>query len=323
MVSKSIRRVLARRRAGEARHPNWSLGYEVGVELCSSMLRQGALARTGGASGGGRPRAMPAPPVRYRLRRKLGFERGTLAGLAIETHTPKRAGASAPTLLYLHGGGYVTCSPVTHRALVAEITVASSVRTVVLDYRKAPEHPFPAAIDDCVAAYRGLLAEGVDPARLVIGGDSAGGGLVLALLQRLREDSVPLPTAAVLLSPWVDLAASGGTMETHERYDYLDARSLDEMARLYIDGGDLRAPLASSLYADLSGLPPMFVLSGSVELLLDQNVEFVRRAREQGVSVTHEIGPDMVHVYPLLADVSPTARAGVKQIGEFIRAHVG
>jgi len=317
---KTVWRVLLRRLTGKGKHPSWSFPYEVGVEMCGAGFI-GGIDRP--STAGGQRAGESVTPIPPPLRRRLRFEEGTLAGLPTEVHTPRDYDATTGgTLLYIHGGGYIVCAPRTHRALIARLADAGGVRTVAIDYRKAPEHPFPAGIDDGVAAYHALLEQGVDPAKLVLAGDSAGGGLVLAVLQRVREEGAVLPAAAVLLSPWVDVADSSGSIVDNDRYDYLPTESMEGWTQAYLAGADPGSPLVSPIHADLSGMPPMRVLTGTLELLHDQNVAFVKRALEQGVDVTHELGPNEVHVYPLLADVSPFAARAVVGIGEFIRGHV-
>jgi monoterpene epsilon-lactone hydrolase len=195
-----------------------------------------------------------------------------------------------------------------------------TARCVAPDYRLAPEHPFPSGIDDCVAAYHALLEGGTDPSRIFIGGDSAGGGLTLAVLQRLRDAGEPLPRAALLLSPFVDATAEGGSLEDNARYDYLpDDR--ERIVGLYTNGADAAHPHISPVNADLRGLPPMLMLTGALEILLDQNVALAERARAHGVDVTHVIEDGMVHVYPLLADVSAVARRSFRHMAALFANH--
>jgi acetyl esterase/lipase len=189
----------------------------------------------------------------------------------------------------------------------------------VLDYRKAPEHPYPAAIDDAFAAYGALLAEGVAPSSILLGGDSAGGGLALALLQRLRDAGLPQPRAAILLSPWVDLTARGGTIDANERYDYLSGEMLVWGAATYLAGADANGPLASPIYADLRGLPPLLVQTGGGEIFLDQNLAFVARARAAGVPVSHEVSDGMVHVFQAFAGF-PAASQALASIAAFVKS---
>jgi acetyl esterase/lipase len=207
--------------------------------------------------------------------------------------------------------------------MLARIADATGMRTVAIDYRKAPEHPFPAALEDALAAYRALLSEGCDARRIAMGGDSAGGGLTLAVLQRLREAGDPLPAAAVLLSPWVDLRASEGSMVDNDGYDYLAPKNVDQVAQVYAGGRDRGDPLISPLHAELAGMPPMLVLSGGAEIFLTQNAQLVHRARAAGVDVEHDVEDGMIHVYPMFADIEPRGRRAIERIGAFLRGALG
>ena len=227
-------------------------------------------------------------------------------------------------VLYLHGGGYVIGSIATHRAMVARISQASGARVLVIEYRLAPEYPFPAAVEDATAAYRWLLAQGVDPARAVMAGDSAGGGLTVAALVSLRDSGDTLPAAAVCLSPWTDLEGTGESMATKAAVDPLIERDgIDMMAKLYLAGADPRAPLASPIYADLHGLPPMLIHVGTAEVLLDDAVRLGERARAAGVEVVLEPWEDMIHVWHCFAHVLPEAQRAIDRVGEFIRERTG
>ena len=234
------------------------------------------------------------------------------------------SGGTAGTLLYLHGGGYVVGSSGTHQKMVGHLAKAAGVRAFVADYRLAPEHPHPAAIEDAVAAYRGLLADGVDPARLLVAGDSAGGGLVVALLVALRDSGVALPAGAMGLSPWVDLEGTGDSVQTRADVDLMVTPELaGMMAGLYLGGADPRTPSASPLYADLSGLPPMCVQVGDEETLLDDSTRLVARLRDVGVNVELEVFPEMQHVFQLAAGMLPESDDAIAKLGAFARARLG
>lgn len=224
------------------------------------------------------------------------------------------------TLLYLHGGGYCIGSLNTHRGLVAGIARAAGTRALSVDYRLAPEHPFPAAVDDATAAYRFLLGTGADPAGIAIAGDSAGGGLTLATLAALRDAGEPLPGAAACLSPWVDLEGLGESVTTKAGADpILQQQDLLRFAQAYLGSTDARTALAAPLHADLAGLPPLLVQVGTAEVLLDDSRRIAERAETAGVDVTLEVWDDMVHVFQAFALLLPEAREAIARIGEFVR----
>jgi acetyl esterase/lipase len=223
------------------------------------------------------------------------------------------------TVLYLHGGGYCIGSITTHRQLAANVSSAAAARVLLLDYRLAPEHPFPAAVDDATSAYR-FLAGSTDPATLAIAGDSAGGGLTVATLLALRDADVPLPAAGVCLSPWLDLALSGASMDSKAKVDPMVQRApLQRLAAAYLGSAPPRSPLASPLFAELDGLPPLLVQVGDAETLLDDSTRFVERARAAGVEATLEVWNDMVHVWHAFAFILPEARQAIDRIGQFLK----
>jgi monoterpene epsilon-lactone hydrolase len=227
-------------------------------------------------------------------------------------------------ILYLHGGGYIIGSIATHREVASRISRASGARVLVLDYRLAPECPFPAAVDDALAAYRWLLDQGLVPTRMVVAGDSAGGGLVVAALLAIRGAGLPLPAAGVCMSPWADLECSGESMSARAERDAMVQREmLVGMRDAYLAGKDARDPLASPLYADLSGLPPLLVQVGTAEVLYDDSTRLAERARAAGVEVTLEPWEDMPHVFQLFASMLPEGREAIEHIGEFIREKTG
>ena len=225
-------------------------------------------------------------------------------------------------VLYLHGGAYVLGSALAYREMTSRIGRAAAARTLVLDYRLAPEHPFPAAVEDAVAAYNFILAQGIKRSNIAIVGDSAGGGLTLAALLSLRDTGVLLPACAVCISPWVDLECTGGTMETKAAVDPLCTReSLLEEAALYLAGGNPRNPLASPLYADLKGLSPLLIQVGTEETLLDDAYRLEQRAKNAGVDVTLNVFEDMPHVWHVFASYLLEAQQAINQIGEFVCAY--
>ena len=228
------------------------------------------------------------------------------------------------TIFYLHGGGYCIGSVASHREMVSRVGRAAGVRALSVDYRLAPEHPFPAAIDDATAAYRWLLSTGVDPAQVVIAGDSAGGGLTIATLVALRDAGDPLPAAAACISPWADLECSSESMTSRAEIDpLLDRKSLSKWAKFYLGDADPRSPIASPIHADLTDLPPLLVLVGTAEILYDDASRLTERARAGGVDVTLEPWDEMIHAWPLFSPVLPEGQQAIERIGEFVKSHVG
>ncbi|MEW6298937.1 MAG: alpha/beta hydrolase [Thermodesulfobacteriota bacterium] len=226
-------------------------------------------------------------------------------------------------VLYLHGGGYVMGSINTHRELAARLSRAAGARVLVLDYRLAPEHPFPAAVEDATAAYRWLLSQGIKPNRVVVAGDSAGGGLTLATLLALRDAKDPLPAAGVCISPWTDMEGAGASMTTRAKADpIVQKEMLLNMAKLYLGGKDPKTPLAAPLHADFRGLPPLLVQVGDAETLLDDATRVAERAKAAGVKVDLEVWDEMIHVWHLFAPVLPEGQQAIDKIGKFVREHV-
>jgi phosphinothricin tripeptide acetyl hydrolase len=243
-----------------------------------------------------------------------------IGGVPAEWLTPPGARADS-AVLYLHGGGYVIGSPRSHRHLAAAVGTAARSRVLLPDYRLAPEHAFPAAVDDAVAAYRWLMDRAIAPARIVIAGDSAGGGLTVATLLALRDGGVPLPAGGVCISPWVDLTCGGGSYATRAGADPIVKRAgVEEMATAYLGGRDATTPLASPLFADLHGLPPLLVHVGDDEVLLDDAVQLAERARKAGVEATLEVWPKMIHVWHWFFPMLDEGQAAIDRIGEFVRA---
>jgi monoterpene epsilon-lactone hydrolase len=223
-------------------------------------------------------------------------------------------------IMYLYGGGYVISSPHSRRKFAGHLANASKARALVPRYHLAPERPFPSAVEDATADFRWLLKEGHRPEWVVVAGDSSAGGLAVATMLKLREDGSPLPAGGITISPWVDLACTGETLETNATADLTATKaSLQRMAGQYLHGADPRTPLASPLYADLSGLPPLLIVVGGDEALLDDSVRLARSAGMAGVDVTLYIGAHMQHVFPIYCGVMPEADAAVKMIGEWIR----
>ncbi len=231
--------------------------------------------------------------------------------------------ATERVLLYLHGGGYVIGSPATHRGLAASLSVAADCRVLSLDYRLAPENPYPAAVEDACAAYRWLLSEGVAPQKIALAGDSAGGGLTLATLIALRDAGDALPGAAVPISPWTDMQATGESMQTNLKNDpMVEPGGLMGMAKMYLGSADPTQPTAAPLHGDFSGLPPLLIQVGALETLLDDATRVAAKAKAAGVNVTLEVWPEMVHVWHLFAPMLPEGREAINRIGEFLRLRI-
>src|SRR5579862_6991081 len=225
-------------------------------------------------------------------------------------------------ILYLHGGGYVIGSINTHRSLAGRLSRAAKARVLVIDYRLAPEHPFPAAVEDSVAAYRWMLAQGLKPARIAVAGDSAGGGLTVATLVAIRDAKLASPGAGVCLSPWTDLEGVGDSMKSRASIDPMVQRDgLLEMAAHYLAGQNPRSPLAAPLYADLTGLPPLLIQVGTAETLFDDSTRLAERARKAGVKVTLEPWENMIHVFQVFAPMLDEGQQAIDKIGEFVRAN--
>ena len=228
-------------------------------------------------------------------------------------------GVDRGVLMYLHGGGYVAGSAATHRPITSGLARLARRRVFSLDYRLAPEHRFPAALDDAVTAYRWLLAQGVSPPSLALAGDSAGGGLVLCTLLRLRDEGAPLPACAVCFSPWTDLVGTGPSLHLNDgRCATFRPPNITEFARAYLGGASALTPYASPLFADLRGLPPLLLQVGSIELLLDDARRLHDKVRGAGGISRLEIFDDVFHVWPMLDGFMPEARVALQQAAAFM-----
>lgn len=244
---------------------------------------------------------------------------GDLPGLRVSV-----PGSGGGLVLYLHGGGYVVGSAQGYRGLAGEVARAAGMDALVIDYRLAPEHPFPAAVDDALAAYRALLEDGRSPGSIVIAGDSAGGGLALALLVALREAGDPMPAAAFLISPWADLTCSSPSIEGKRAEDVtLTPEGLAGCAAHYLGGRDRAHPLASPALTDLSGLPPLLVQVGSIEILLDDALAIAARAGAAGTQITLEVLPGLPHVFHAFHFMLPQAKQALDRAGVFLKTAAG
>ncbi len=273
------------------------------------------------------------PELRAEIEKGAGFfgklpdgftlEPVDIDGLPAEWMLPPGA-TKDRAILYFHGGGYATGSIPAHRGIVAKFVKAGDTGALLFEYRLAPEHPFPAALDDAVAAYRYMLAQGVAPERIVFIGDSAGGGLALAALLAVRDQGIPLPAGAVALSPWTDVKNTGASWETNAKVDPLTWRESQAVfAKYYAGDQDAGNPLMSPLYGDLHGLPPLLIYVGSYEVMLDDSTRFAAKAQAAGVDVTLHIGEGMFHCYPACAPLFPEAKQAMEAIGAFVKARTG
>jgi acetyl esterase/lipase len=279
--------------------------------------------------------ASPRPTTLAERRQRLdslGAHYETAADVAVEPVTAHGVAAEWTTapgadpgrvILFLHGGGYISGSIASHRHMIAEAGRAAGARTLALGYRLAPEHPYPAALEDTLAAYRFLLDNGLEPRAIALAGESAGGGLALAALVSLRDQGLPLPACCWCSSPWTDLAMAGGSMVTKAARDPLIQKPyLEELAALYLDGGDPRLPLVSPIHADLRGLPPLLIQVGSSETLLDDSLRLAAVAGAAEVDTTLRIWPEMIHAWHLFHPQLAAGRAALAEVGAFIRGRL-
>jgi monoterpene epsilon-lactone hydrolase len=263
--------------------------------------------------------AMTANPV---LPEGVEFTKVSAAGVPAEWATLPGSDPGK-VVLYLHGGGYVLGSINTHRGLAARIAEASGTKALIIDYRLAPEAPFPGAVEDATAAYGYLLDQGIAPEQICIGGDSAGGGLTFATLVSLREQGKPMPGAAFALSPWVDLEGLGESSQSRADVDpMVDKDGLVAMGELYLGAADPKTPLAAPLYADLSGLPPMLVQVGTAEILLDDSTRIVECLRAAGGTVELQEYEDLIHVFQAFAPIVPESVEAIEKIGTFVKSQL-
>lgn len=246
-------------------------------------------------------------------------EPASLGGVAAEwTRTPQAD--HDRVIVYLHGGGYVYGSIKSHRHLASEFGRAARARCVAVDYRLAPEHPFPAALDDVLAVVRALVAGGTDPRRLALVGDSAGGGLAVAAMVALRDEGLPQPACALLLSPFTDMEASGSSFEDKADEDpAVKKATIEFVARAYLNGRSPRTPLASPIHADLRGIAPLMILVGSTEVLMDDSMKLARAAAGANVSTRLEVWPGMVHIWPTYHRILGAGRQAIAAGADFIR----
>ena len=252
----------------------------------------------------------------------VDVEQCDIDGVSGEWIWPKgtdRNFATKGTLLYLHGGGYILGSPDTHRPMVASLVRNAHLRALVIDYRLAPEHPFPAAVDDALTGYRFLLSQGIKPGNIAIAGDSAGGGLVVATLLAIKDAGLEQPACGFCISPWVDMEALGNSMTTQASVDPMVQKDgLLGMAMAYLNGADARSPLAAPIYADLRDIAPLLIQVGAAETLLDDATRLASVAGAADVEVNLQVWPEMIHVWHFFHPMLGAARHAIKSAGETI-----
>ena len=223
--------------------------------------------------------------------------------------------------LYFHGGGYSTGSINSHRDFLARLCIASGMRVLAADYRLAPEHPFPAQLEDSHRVYLWLIEEqGIHPDHIVMGGESAGAGLTLSTLVSLRDARLPLPAGGVLISGWLDLDPRSTSMQFNRHYDFVTRIGIRSMAKRFAPVADHRNPLVSPVHADMTGLPPLLIQVGAAETLLDDNLRCAEAARSAGVEVKLEVWPDMIHAWHVFAPMLEEGRQAIQRIGDFVKA---
>jgi acetyl esterase/lipase len=232
--------------------------------------------------------------------------------------------ATDRVLQYTHGGGYVFCSANSHRRMAGHIAKATGCRALVVDYRLAPEHPHPAPVMDALAAYRWLLDQGITPGHIALSGDSAGGGLVIGTLLKVRDEGLPQPAGAVPISPWTDMEATGATMKTRAAVDKcVSEAGIRQLAPLFLGGNSSKDPYASPHYADLKGIAPLYIQVGDEETLLDDSIRLAHRAVDAGVEVKLEIYPEMQHIFQICAGYLPQADLAISRMAAWLKPRLG
>jgi monoterpene epsilon-lactone hydrolase len=291
-------------------------------ESLEAVLRQSAF--PSGTSVGEQRRLLAELTAAQPLPADVRVSAGVLGGVAVAEITAGDAGAGAGrVVVYFHGGVYVLGGAVQAAGLASEVGRRAGARVVSVDYRLAPEHPFPAAADDALAVYQALLGGGTDPGEVVFAGESAGGGLAVATLVNARDHGLPLPAAALVMSPYADLTLAGATMDTKAGADVLMSRgNLAARAGDYTAGHDPADPLISPIFADLSGLPPLIIQAGTHEVLLDDAVRLARQAAVADVEVTLDVTPGVPHVFQTFYPILGEAAAALDRAGQFLTTHL-
>lgn len=316
LLGRAVTRATLRRLVAGPRRPGRSWLYECMAEVMEERLRIASVDTIPRYR-----RSFERLSQRTPLPPDVQVEPATLAGVSGEW--VRTSGCREDVLLlYLHGGGYITGSTATHRRLIISLSQQTGLPALGIDYRLAPEAPYPAALLDAWRAYWSLLESGYDPARIIIGGDSAGGGLAVSLMLAARDAGLPLPAAAVCLSPWTDLALTGQTLVANEPFDYLDLPTLVEAVPLILDSAEPKLAGVSPLYADLSELPPLLIQAGTTEMLYEDAARLAKRASLAGVEVEFEPWENMVHVWHFMSLFEPAARDAIASIARFVHKHM-
>ncbi len=246
---------------------------------------------------------------------------GHIDGIAYDFWTPEKLKAGR-LMIYSHGGGYTLFSHKTHRTLASRLAAEFETQAIVYDYRLAPEHRFPAAVNDALAVYQHVLRQGYDPRNIILAGDSAGGGLTFALLLVARDHSLPMPGLAIGISPWVDMTLSGYSYQENPHKDVmLSPDGVRHFREMYLDGNDPKHPYASPLFGDLKGFPPVMLQAAGDEILRDDSVLFAAALRQAGVKVELDISPGLFHVFEFAWRVLPQAEEAIIRMGDFVRRH--
>jgi acetyl esterase/lipase len=259
--------------------------------------------------------------VRIKLPKNISSQKISVEGINAEWIIPQKP-VKDKVLLYIHGGGFISGSCLTHRMHVAKFANECQLKSLVFDYRLAPEYPFPAAIDDCILAYKWLLNQGYKPTNIIVGGESAGASLTLSLLLALKADSIMLPKAAFSISPITDLSCSAKSFEYNAKNDVAPMGSWTFWTSLYISGNDTKNPLLSPQFGNYDGIPPLYICVGTNEIHFDDCVNAAKVAKQYGVDVTLRKWENMIHAFPLLTPLFPEAKKAFQEICEFVKHHI-
>jgi epsilon-lactone hydrolase len=296
--------------------PSWTWRTEWAVASARAVIRTAASYRDDPLIS--RFGLRVTTPVPRDLRSRVDVRRIRLGSNEGDRYLPSHSLHADTTLLYFHGGGYVFGNPGTHRQFIARLVEATGTGAVAPRYRLAPDARYPAAVDDALDAYRWLLDSGTDAASIVVAGDSAGGGLAMALLIRIRSVGLPPPAGAILFSPYLDLEHTGYSVRANARTDYLPLAELSGPNTWYAEISEMRLPEVSPIHADLHGLPPLLVFAGGAEMLLADSERLVENATRDGVAAELVIEPEMMHVWPAIADWEPASRRALDRAARWI-----